>query len=142
MLPNEIAVTLNAPITVISYVRFNKWEGTSYWEHLLLSYGGQRCKVKIPKNMVPRSILKFWNYQYLVSKFLEGFHVKMDLWITLYTNILPRFSNIKIIFHKVNFSPICYDIINEITTSRERNVKFQNGFAPKLGSKNSPEEIV
>ncbi len=39
----------------------------------------QECKVKIPQNMVPRSILtyhKFWNLQYLLCMLLEEFDVK------------------------------------------------------------------
>ena len=40
------------------------------------------------------------------------------------TNTLYRFPNCKSIFLKINFSPICYDIFNEIALSQERNGRF------------------
>ena len=40
------------------------------------------------------------------------------------TMTLYRFP--KSFFLKINFSPICYDILNEIAISQERNVCFQN----------------
>ncbi len=41
-----------------------------------------------------------------------------------YTNILPPDSQtLKSLFLKINFSPICYDVINEMIISGERNIK-------------------
>ena len=44
----------------------------------------------------------------------------------LYTNTLPRFPNFESIFLKINFPPICYDVIKEIIISQECNIPFQN----------------
>ncbi len=52
----------------------------------------------------------------------------------MYTNTLPRFPNFKSLFLKINLSPICYDIINEITRMQCQISKF---FPPKLNRKNS-----
>ena len=85
--------------------------------------------------MDPQSILRFhifWNLP-ILFKLFEGFnihklcfHVKMDFWNCLYTFTLHRFPNFnKSHFLKINFSSIYHDIFNEITVSRECNVKFQ-----------------
>ncbi len=48
----------------------------------------------------------------------------MDFW-NIYTNTFLRFPNFKSLFLKINFSLICYDIINKVV-SQEHNVQFQN----------------
>ena len=41
------------------------------------------------------------------------------------TNTLYRFPNFKSLLLKINFSPICYDILNRFAKSQEQNVRFQ-----------------
>ncbi len=43
-----------------------------------------------------------------------------------YQYLVYRFPIFKSLFLKINFSPISYDILNEIAISQERNVRFQN----------------
>ncbi len=98
-------------------------------------------KVKISQNVVPKSILRFhifwlWTLHYLIFKLLEGFgakqcvHIKNGHLNCQNTNTLYRFPNFKTLFLKINFSPICYDILNEIAISQERNVQFQTFLHP------------
>ena len=56
--------------------------------------------------------------------------------LTLYANTLPRFQNFKRLFLKINFSLICYVIINEITILRML-CQISQLFIPRLGWKNS-----
>ncbi len=92
------------------------------------------CKVKISKNIVTKSHLRFHifcNLRYLIIKVLEGFCAKTvfscknGLLNCQNTNTLYRFPNFKSLFLKTNFSPICYYILNEIGISQESNVRFQ-----------------
>ncbi len=79
----------------------------------------------------------FWDFtyfgifQYLILKLLEEFGAK-----TMFSckngplhcqniNALYRFPNCKSLFLKINFTPICYDIFNEIGVSQECNVRFK-----------------
>ncbi len=74
---------------------------------------------------------RFWDFTYFgifnsLNKLLERFDMKMAFsFQTLYANTLPRFPNFKSsLFLKINFSPICYDVINEIIVSGECDVQF------------------
>ncbi len=95
------------------------------------------CKVKISQNIVPKSILWFHNFGSLESSILnlkvtwriwwvqkQCFNVKIDLWIDKIP--ILWFPNFKSLFLKINFSPICYDILNKIAISQEGNIRFQN----------------
>ena len=65
------------------------------------------------------------------------FHVKMDLWIAQISIRCAHFQFFKSLFHKINFSPICYDILNESAISQERKLWFQN-FCTKIELKEQP----
>ncbi len=50
---------------------------------------------------------------------------------------LPRLPNIKSLLLKINFSPICYDVINEFYHISRTQCQISNIFAPKLRWKNN-----
>ena len=52
------------------------------------------------------------------------------------TNTLYMFPNFKSLFLRINFSPICFDILSEIAMSRTQ-CRISNIFASKLSWKNS-----
>ena len=121
-LPFQIFDSTYRKVPVVRILDFELWVG---------------CKVKISQNIVPRLILRFdifWNLQYLLCCLLEGFDVKRVFsckngiekknGIVIYTNTLPRFTNFRNHFLQINFSLICYYVINAITISQERNVQF------------------
>ena len=60
------------------------------------------------------------NLNDLVQK--QCFHVKLDLWIDKIPILCADFQILRTFFLKINFSPICYDILHEIAISQERNV--------------------
>ncbi len=67
---------------------------------------------------IPKTYLKD-----LVQK--QCFHVKMDLWITKIPILCTDSQILRALFLKINFSPICYDILTEIALSQECNVRFK-----------------
>ncbi len=116
---------------------FNISKGTS-WRKTRLWV----CKVKI------WSQCRFWdstfgtlNLQYLILKLLEGFGAKKSVMSKL-TSELPkyqyfRFPNFKSLFLKINFSPICYDILNKNCHISRTQCLISKILAPKLRWKNS-----
>ncbi len=107
-------------------------------------------KVKISQNIVPKSILRFytlWNLQYLIFKLLEGFCAKTVFPCKNWplncqnTNTLYRFPDSESLFLKINISPICYDILNKIAISQERNVRFQNLLHQNWDERTAYQEI-
>ncbi len=61
-----------------------------------------------------------------------AFHVKVVFESLLYANTLNRIPNFKSLLLKINFSQICYDVINDIIIYVESNVQFQNCFTKKV----------
>ena len=82
---------------------------TRFW---ITEYIDKRIKILSPGRFLRFHI--FWNLQYLLS-------CSLDL---MYANTLLRFPNFQSPFLKINFSPIYYDVIIELTISRECNVRF------------------
>ncbi len=119
-------------------------------EDWTLSY--EDAKSKIAQNKVWKSILRFhtfWDLQYL--KLLEWFDAKTVCSCKngplncQNTNTLYKFPNFKAFFLKINFSPTCYDIFNEIAIiSQECNIRFQIFLDqnPKLSWKNRQKSIL
>ncbi len=53
------------------------------------------------------------------------FHVKMALWIAKIPIFCTDSQISSAFFFKINFLPVCYDILNKFALSQERNVRFQ-----------------
>ncbi len=58
------------------------------------------------------------------------------------TNTLYRFPNFKSLFLKINFSTICYDILNKFAISQERNVRFQKFLHHNWDERTAIQEIA
>ena len=55
---------------------------------------------------------------------------------------MSTFSNFKSLYLKIIFSPICYDVIDEITTSREHNIRFQKFLYQNWAERSAIYEIA
>ena len=72
-----------------------------------------------------------WNLQCLILKLLGRIWCKNSVLMSKlaselrHTNTFYRFTDFKSLFLKINFLPICYDVLNKIAISQERNVRFE-----------------
>ena len=102
----------------------------------ILSYGDAKSKYSLKWAKLILRFHMFWNL-YLIFKLLEGFRAKTVCSCKnghlncQNINTLYRFSNFKSLFLKINFSPICCDIFNEIPISQDHS-PISKLFAPKL----------
>ncbi len=93
-------------------------------EDWILSYGDAKSKYSPKVNFeishtLESSILLSY-FKDLVQK--QYFHFKIDLSIDKIPILFTGFPKFKSLFLKINFSPICYDVLNKIAISQEGNV--------------------
>ncbi len=114
--------------------------GTSCWKTGFWVMGLQKSKylkIQSQSQFFFSDFTFFNNLQYLIFKLLEGFGART---VFPNTNTWYGFLNFKSLLLKINFSPVCYNILIEIAISQECKDRFQFFFAPKLSWKNSHVE--